>query len=130
MSLGSEFDGRENLVLVDRDKIKQVLVNLVDNAIKYTNEGGRIKVKCFAKDGEIITQVSDTGIGIKPEMLPRIFEKFQQATGSYLKDNKGSGLGLFIVKSLIEIHKGKVWVESELNKGSKFTFTLPLIADN
>jgi PAS domain S-box-containing protein len=130
LELKSEFNGSRDLVLIDRDKIKQVLVNLVDNAIKYTNEGGRIKVECFAKDGEIITQVSDTGIGIKPEMLPRIFEKFQQATGSYLKDNKGSGLGLFIVRSLIELHKGKVWVESDLNKGSKFTFTLPLVADN
>jgi PAS domain S-box-containing protein len=130
LNLRSEFDGREDVVLVDRDKIKQVLVNLVDNSIKYTNEGGSIKVECFAKDGKIITQVSDTGIGIKPEMLPRIFEKFQQATGSYLKDNKGSGLGLFIVKSLVELHNGKVWVESELNKGSKFAFTLPLVADN
>jgi PAS domain S-box-containing protein len=130
LNLRNKFDGRENLVLVDRDKIKQVLVNLIDNSIKYTNEGGSIKVECFAKDGEIITQVSDTGIGIKPEMLPRIFEKFQQATGSYLKDNKGSGLGLFIVKSLIELQKGKVWAESDLNKGSKFTFTLPLVADN
>jgi len=62
-------------------------------------------------------------------MMPRIFEKFQQISGSYLKENKGTGLGLFIVKSLVELHQGKIWVESEVGEGSKFTFTLPIVAD-
>ncbi|OGY23489.1 MAG: hypothetical protein A2172_04725 [Candidatus Woykebacteria bacterium RBG_13_40_15] len=129
LMVNNELSGRQDLVLIDRDKIKQVLVNLIDNAIKYTKDGGRVKIEFFAKDGEITTEISDTGIGIRQELLPRVFEKFQQATGSYLKENKGSGLGLFIVKSLVEFHNGKVWAESELKKGSKFTFTLPLIAD-
>jgi len=116
-------------VMADKDKLKQILVNLIDNAIKYTDVGGKVTVECFLENGLLHTQVKDTGVGIPANMLPRIFEKFQQGPGgSYLKENKGTGLGLFVVKSLVELHKGKIWVDSTVGKGAKFTFALPGVA--
>ena len=110
----------------DENKLKQVLTNLIDNAIKYT-EKGSIQVDVYEDDGLAITSVTDTGPGIAPNLKEIIFEKFQQAPGSYLKENKGTGLGLFIVKGILELHQGKVWVESRLGEGTTFSFTLPLI---
>ena len=116
-------------MLADKDKFKQILVNLIDNAIKYTGSGGRISIECHQENGFLHTQVNDTGAGIPPNILPRIFEKFQQGGVSvYLKENKGTGLGLFVVKSLVELHKGQIWVDSAAGKGTRFTFTLPLVA--
>jgi len=126
-----DLGGRENscCVLADKDKFKQILVNLIDNAIKYTGSGGRISIECHQENGFLHTQVNDTGAGIPPNILPRIFEKFQQGGVSvYLKENKGTGLGLFVVKSLVELHKGQIWVDSAAGKGTRFTFTLPLVA--
>ena len=115
--------------MADKDKLKQIFVNLIDNAIKYTNEGGKVTVECFLENGLLHTRVKDTGVGIPANMLPRVFEKFQQGSEeSYLKENKGTGLGLFVVKSLVELHKGKIWVDSTVDKGTKFTFTLPGVA--
>jgi PAS domain S-box-containing protein len=115
-------------VMADKDKLKQVFVNLLDNAVKFTESGGEIITEYSVENGQIFIQIKDTGVGIPPNMLPRIFEKFQQAGGSFLKENKGTGLGLFIVKSLVEFHKGKIWVNSKVGKGTTFSFTLPLLA--
>jgi signal transduction histidine kinase len=115
-------------VLADKDKLKQVLVNLVDNAIKFTTPGGRIVAESFLKGGMVNVEVVDSGVGIPANILPRVFEKFQQGSNIYIKENKGAGLGLFIVKSLIELHKGKISVESQVGKGTKFAFTLPAVA--
>ncbi|HEX7456246.1 MAG TPA: PAS domain S-box protein [Candidatus Nanoarchaeia archaeon] len=123
-----EKGGDSLYVLADRGKLKQVFVNLLDNAVKYTDSGGEIVAKCSVKNGQIFIQIKDTGIGIPPNMLPRVFEKFQQAGGSFLKENKGTGLGLFIVKSLVELHKGKIWVNSKVGRGTTFSFTLPIVA--
>jgi len=119
---------KDKLVLVDRDKMKQVLVNLLDNAIKYNREHGVIRVKTRWENTRLETSVEDTGVGIPISLQSRIFSKFQQAPGSYIKENKGTGLGLFIAKSLIELHAGKINVRSKPGEGSRFSFTLPIIA--
>ena len=126
----SMTNGQKLYVVGDKYKLKEVMVNLIDNAIKYTQPGGKITVKCITEKGKINVQVIDTGQGIAPSMLPFIFEKFQQVGRSYLKENKGTGLGLFIVKSLVEMHRGNIYVESKLGKGSTFTLELPVIADS
>ena len=120
-------NGRNYYVMADQDKFKEILVNLLDNAIKFTESGGEIVISCTEKKGQIDIGVKDTGVGIESTMLPRVFDKFQQISGSYLKENKGTGLGLFIVKSLVELHKGKIWVESEVGAGTEFNFSLPLV---
>lgn len=120
-------DGK-NKVMIDEDRMKQVLVNLVDNSLKFTKAGGKIIIKCSEDSGKIITEISDTGIGINKELMPRIFEKFQQEPGSYLKENKGTGLGLFIVKSIVELHNGSIQAKSSPGKGTTFKFILPTVA--
>lgn len=114
------------IVSVDRNVITQVLNNLVDNAIKYNKEDGSIIISANYSDKELIVNVEDTGFGIPSTELPRIFERFYRVDRARSKELGGTGLGLSIVKHLIEKHGGKITVESELNKGSKFTFILPL----
>lgn len=117
-------------VLVDADRIRQVLRNLITNALRYTTAGGHVTVTVrppVTSNAEFVTVViSDTGTGIAPEDLPHMFTHFYKADHSRHRTGAGSGLGLAIVKQLVEAHGGKVWVESELGKGSRFYFTLPL----
>jgi len=117
------------LVWADRDKVTQVLMNLIGNAIKFTPAQGRVTVST-ARDGQEWIQVSveDTGPGIPPQERHKIFEKFYQATGEGRQKPKGTGLGLAISKALVELHGGRIWVESELSRGSTFSFTLPVSA--
>lgn len=114
------------LVLADSFRIGQVLTNLIANAINYTPENGSIQVRAEEKDGMVQVAVTDTGQGIPKEALPKMFSKFFRVSGSLEQGSKGTGLGLFIAKSIINIHNGKIWVESELGKGSTFTFALPI----
>lgn len=115
----------ESVVFADSERIKQVLVNLIDNSSKYTLENGSIKVYT-KKDGScIFVSVEDTGLGIPKEDVPRIFERFYRVDKTRSRDMGGSGLGLSIVKHIIELHNSKIKVESELGKGTKFEFTLP-----
>ncbi len=111
-------------VMADRAKIEQVLINLVGNAIKYGNENGLVEVRFFDMDKHILTEVSDDGIGIPPEDVPRIFERFYRVDKSRSRDAGGTGLGLSIVKHIIEAHKQTINVRSSENKGSTFSFTL------
>jgi signal transduction histidine kinase len=105
-------------------RIRQMIDNLIGNAIKYTPSGGRVDVSISLQDRQIILKVEDTGPGIPPEDQPRVFEKFFRATNA--PDHvEGSGLGLAIVKSIVESHQGRVWVESILGKGSTFIVILP-----
>ncbi len=105
-------------------RIRQMIDNLVGNAIKYTPQGGRVRVDLFMQDNQIIFKVTDSGPGIPPEEHSRVFEKFFRASNA--PDGvQGSGLGLAIVKSIVESHQGRVWVESEVGKGSAFTVILP-----
>jgi signal transduction histidine kinase len=108
----------------DRDKITQVLMNLIGNAVKFTPEDGKVTV-AIEKNGNDWVQISvaDTGPGILPEERNKIFAKFYQIMDQHRP--KGSGLGLAISKALVEMHGGEIWVESEVGKGSKFSFTLP-----
>jgi len=110
----------------DERRISQVLLNLVGNAIKFT-DSGEVRVEVTAADGSFVVSVSDTGPGIALADQENIFEEFRQAEGSSSAQKKGgTGLGLAIAKRIVELHGGKIWVESEVGKGSKFTFTLPM----
>jgi len=109
------------MINADADKISRVIRNLLDNAIKYTDEGGTITVKLSDGGNEILVSFMDTGIGIPEDRVPHIFEAFYRAS----RDSKGSGLGLAIAKTIIEGHAGRIWAESAPAKGSVFSFTLP-----
>ena len=110
----------------DERKIKQILLNLLSNAVKFTPEGGRISVKATPADGSVEISVTDTGIGIAPEDQEAIFEEFRQVGSDYARKREGTGLGLTLTKKFVEMHGGKLWVKSEVGKGSTFTFTLPV----
>lgn len=117
------------MVYGDKEKVEQILSNLMSNALKFTPENGEIIIsaKPFAdEEGMVAISVKDTGIGIPPDHLDKIFEKFYQVENSLQRSHGGTGLGLAISKGLVEAQKGKIFVESELGKGSTFTFTLPL----
>jgi signal transduction histidine kinase len=110
----------------DERKIKQILLNLLSNAVKFTPEGGRIGINARQVDSSVEISVSDTGIGIAPQDQPKIFEEFRQVGSDYAHKVEGTGLGLTLAKKFVELHGGKIWVESEVGKGSTFTFTLPI----
>jgi GAF domain-containing protein len=110
----------------DERKVKQILVNLLSNAVKFTPEGGKMRVRAALDDGSVKISVSDTGVGIAPEDHEAIFEEFRQVGSNYAQKREGTGLGLSLTRKFVEMHGGKIWVESELGKGSTFTFTLPI----
>lgn len=113
-------------VYADEMRIEQVLTNLVINSVRYSKEkGGYVRIRFYRADDKIVTEVSDNGIGIAPGDLTRIFERFYRVDKSRSRDNGGSGLGLSIVKHIIESHGEKIEAESRLGRGSKFRFTLP-----
>ncbi|MDP8215742.1 MAG: ATP-binding protein [Candidatus Kaelpia imicola] len=109
----------------DKEKIRRVLTNLVSNALKFTDSGGSIKVECSKNSEEVRISVSDTGCGIAQEDISKLFDKYSQFGKKKDKDIKGTGLGLSIVKGIVQMHGGKVWVESKPGEGSRFCFTLP-----
>jgi two-component system sensor histidine kinase SenX3 len=109
----------------DETQLTSMFTNLVDNAVKYTPPGGRVEVTGGFEGSEIVIQVSDTGIGVPEEKLPRIFERFYRVDRARSKETGGTGLGLSIVKHVAENHGGRVTVESALGKGSTFTVYLP-----
>jgi signal transduction histidine kinase len=113
----------------DERRIAQVLLNLVGNAIKFT-DAGEVAIKASAVNGSFEVGVSDTGPGIEPADQQKIFEEFQQADTSSTRKKGGTGLGLSISKRIIEMHGGRLWVESEPNHGSTFSFSVPIAADD
>jgi len=113
-------------VIGDRTLLRQAIGNLVDNAIKYTPTGGLVSVGMDLSENVAVVRVSDTGIGITPENQVRLFEKFYRIKRRETTDISGTGLGLALVKSIVERHQGRVWLESELNRGSTFYIALPL----
>jgi len=113
-------------VVADEDKIDQVLTNLINNAIKYSPEGGPVTVSARNARGEVEITVADHGIGIPPEHLDKIFARFHRVEGGDTRRAGGTGIGLYLVKHLVEAHNGRIWVKSEVGKGSAFTFTIPL----
>ncbi len=118
-------DPQVDIVEGDERRIRQVIFNLLSNAVKFTPAGGSVDVASSSLDGEVRVSVVDTGAGIAPEDQERIFGEFQQ-TDLGTAQREGTGLGLALSKRLIELHGGRIWVESELGKGSTFTFALPL----
>jgi signal transduction histidine kinase len=125
ITLDMDVDERLGDYVGDERKIKQILLNLLSNAVKFTPEGGRIGIKARQADGSVEISVSDTGIGIAPADQPTIFEEFRQVGTDYAHKVEGTGLGLTLAKKFVELHGGRIWVESEVGKGSTFTFTLP-----
>lgn len=113
-------------VNADKFRISQVLTNLLANAINYTQSGGRVEVWTEQKEDEIITHIKDNGQGIPKEAMPHLFTKFFRVSGKLEQGSKGTGLGLYISKAIVESHKGRIWVESEIGKGSIFSFSLPI----
>jgi signal transduction histidine kinase len=116
----------ELMVDIDISKIRHVITNLIDNAIKYSKQDGSIKVSCARDKSEVVFFVKDNGIGIPQEQQKRLFEKFFRADNAVLSETDGTGLGLYIVKAIVEAHDGKVWFESVENKGTAFYFKLPI----
>jgi signal transduction histidine kinase len=125
ITLDVKIDERLGDIVGDERKIKQILLNLLSNAVKFTPEGGRIGINARQTNGSVEISVTDTGIGIAPEDQPKIFEEFRQVGTDYAHKVEGTGLGLTLAKKFVELHGGRIWVESEVGKGSKFTFTLP-----
>jgi signal transduction histidine kinase len=124
-ALETHVDERLGQVQADERKIRQVVLNLLSNAIKFTPEGGRIDVRAVPRDGIVEVSVSDTGVGIAPEDQGAIFEEFRQV-GAAAKKVEGTGLGLALSRKFIELHGGRIWVESQVSAGSTFTFTIPM----
>lgn len=123
VALGAEDQA---LIVGDRDRLKQVLLNLVDNAIKYTVPGGKVTLSLMKEDGWVKLAVQDTGIGIAAENIPNLFDRFYRVDKARARDAGGTGLGLAIAKAVVEAHNGRITVESQLGKGSTFTVWLPL----
>jgi PAS domain S-box-containing protein len=128
-SLNVEIDKGLPLVYADEGRIAQVLLNLIENASKFTPDGGNLKVEATRDGLWCLVSVIDNGIGIREEDRERIFEPFSRLDETLVKERGGTGLGLALVKQIVEKYSGKIWVESEYGKGSRFNFTLPLAKD-
>jgi signal transduction histidine kinase len=127
VALAAEVAPEVQVISGDERRIRQILFNLLSNAVKFTPTGGRVDVSAERVDGEIQVAVADTGAGIAVEDLDRIFEEFQQ-TDAGAQQQEGTGLGLALSKRLVELHGGRIWVESQVGVGSRFVFTLPVAA--
>jgi PAS domain S-box-containing protein len=117
--------GLKESIEADERKVKQILFNLLSNAVKFTPEGGSVTLTASKEDDAVRICVADTGIGIKAEDMAKLFTEFTQLESTYTKKYEGTGLGLALTKKLVELHGGRIWVESEEGKGSRFIFTLP-----
>jgi signal transduction histidine kinase len=126
ITLGIEVAPELGELRADERKFKQIMLNLLTNAVKFTPDGGRVDVRArLAEDGVLEVAVADTGIGIAPEDQAAVFEEFRQVGRHYTNKHEGTGLGLALTKRFVELHGGRLWLDSELGKGSTFSFTLP-----
>lgn len=121
-----DTDSEETITYCDPDKIERIMLNLLSNAIKYTPENGFIKVNIKTNQYEIIVSIKDSGVGIPKDKLEIIFDRFGQVDGSFNRKCEGSGIGLSLVKNLVEMHGGEINVNSKVNKGSEFIFSIPI----
>ena len=129
ITLTQTVDERLGDIVADERKVKQILLNLLSNAVKFTPEGGRVGLTATAADGVITIAVSDTGVGIAPEDQAAIFEEFRQVGRDDARKQEGTGLGLTLAKKFVELHGGRIWVQSQVGQGSTFSFTLPVRPD-
>jgi len=121
------FNPRKSIIInADRDRISQVVSNFLSNAIKYSPKDSTITVNCLVLKNEVQVSVSDAGIGIKPKDQEKIFQRFYRVENENIKNISGFGIGLYLASEIIQRHKGKIWVESKENKGSTFSFSLPI----
>lgn len=125
-----KIDPSAGNIQADTTKLRQILYNLVSNAIKFTPAKGKVVISACKKEGVLEIKVSDNGIGISKESYEKIFMPFTQADSTAARGYGGAGLGLFIVKNFVDLHGGNVWVDSEIGKGSTFTFTIPEKSEN
>lgn len=125
----ADLDPRLPIVAGDRDRLIQVMSNLVNNAVKYSPEGGTVTISSRVEGGFALVSVTDTGIGIPSDEIAHVFERFRRVRSGAAQAIPGTGLGLTIVKQIVEMHGGKIWVESALGHGSSFHFTIPLAAE-
>ncbi len=128
ITLQLESDPEVEIIHGDALRIKQVVYNLLTNAVKFTPDGGKVTLRAFNRENDVVVVVEDTGIGISPEDQQIIFDEFRQADSSYSRKYEGTGLGLALSRKFVELHGGRIWVESEVGKGSRFFFSLPLRA--
>lgn len=128
LTLSMDMPNNFPIVFGNPVQLRQVVDNLIDNAIKYSNQNGSIHIRCAVEENQVIFQVTDSGIGIPNMDLPYVFDKFYRASNVSV-DQPGTGLGLAIVKSIVENHQGRIWVESTPNQGSTFTVVFPLAED-
>jgi PAS domain S-box-containing protein len=126
----ADFDPRLPIVVGDRDRLIQVVSNLVNNAIKYSPDGGTVTLSTRAEGGYALISVTDTGLGIPADEIGHVFERFRRVRSGAAQSIPGTGLGLTIVKQIVEMHGGKIWVESAVGHGSAFHFTVPLAAED
>jgi signal transduction histidine kinase len=125
-------DGPIPEVIADADKIREVIINLVGNSLKFTPKHGVISIDYYVRDNQMVTQISDTGTGFSPEMKKNLFQKFSLIKGSYQTNQtsavQSTGLGLYICKQILSLHKGEIWADSKgINRGSTFSFSLPVL---
>jgi signal transduction histidine kinase/HAMP domain-containing protein len=124
--LGQQVDPKLGELTADERKFKQILLNLLSNAVKFTPDGGRIDVSARRENDNVVIAVHDTGIGIAAQDQAAVFEEFRQVGRDYTSKHEGTGLGLALTKKFVELHGGRIWLESEPGKGSTFTFTIPI----
>jgi signal transduction histidine kinase len=125
IALGQEVAAEVGEIRADERKFKQILLNLLTNAVKFTPDGGRVDVRAALRDGVLAVAVADTGIGIAPEDQAAVFEEFRQVGRHYTNKQEGTGLGLALTKRFVELHGGTLTLVSAPGRGSTFTFTLP-----
>ncbi|MBC7703695.1 MAG: hypothetical protein H7274_07125 [Rhodoferax sp.] len=129
IALRQKVDAVADEVTLDRQKFKQMLLNLLSNAVKFTDEGGSVDIVASTHDGAWLhLEVSDTGIGIKPEDLDKLFVEFQQLDSGMARRYQGTGLGLALTKKIVEFQQGTISVQSEVGTGSTFTVVLPRLS--
>jgi signal transduction histidine kinase len=124
IALAFDTEPKEITITADERRVRQIVFNLVSNAVKFTPSGGHVDISALAQDGRVEVAVTDTGPGIRPEDIETIFEEFEQSAAGHQAE--GTGLGLPLSRKLVELHGGRLWVESEPGKGSTFRFTLPV----
>jgi signal transduction histidine kinase len=125
-----DLPGELPRVWADPRRIRQVLNNILENAIKYAPNGGQITVACEVENDFVIVSISDQGEGIPQDLLERVFDRFFQVDGAATRKTGGSGLGLAIAKGIIEAHGGSIWAESEPARGATFRFALPIAKES
>jgi PAS domain S-box-containing protein len=127
LTVSVQKDKDVNILMADVAKLKQIMYNLLGNAIKFTPEGGKINIRISIVENMVRISIIDTGIGISVEDQKKLFRPFTQLDSSYGRKYQGTGLGLALTKELVELHRGRIWVESEVGKGSKFSFDIPIV---